>query len=56
MLWALFFIVGLVMLPESLWWLVKKGCETDAAKSLSRLRSQPDTSSYVVSELAEIVD
>lgn len=56
MLWALFLIVGLVMLPESPRWLVKKGRETDAAKSLSRLRSQPDTSSYVVSELAEIVD
>lgn len=54
-LWALILGVGLVFLPESPRYLVKKGRVEQAAKALSRVRGQPVDSQYIQEELAEIV-
>ena len=55
MLWALILGIGLLFLPESPRYFVKRGRLDAAADSLSRLREQPRDSAYVQQELAEIV-
>jgi sugar porter (SP) family MFS transporter len=56
MLWALILIGGLIFLPESPRFFVKKGALDKAAKVLSTLRQQPIESNYVQEELAEIIE
>ncbi|KIH93886.1 hypothetical protein SPBR_05785 [Sporothrix brasiliensis 5110] len=53
--WALILAGGLILLPDSPRYFVKKGRLDDAAKSLSRLRGQPEGSDYIQMELSEIV-
>ncbi|KAH8671343.1 general substrate transporter [Xylariales sp. PMI_506] len=55
MLWAIILGVGLLFLPESPRWFVRKGELDQAATALSRLRSQPVESEYIQDELAEII-
>ena len=55
MLWALILGTGLLFLPESPRYFVKRGKLDAAADALSRLREQPRDSAYVQQELAEIV-
>ena len=55
MLWALILGTGLLFLPESPRYFVKRGRLDAAADALSRLREQPRDSAYVQQELAEIV-
>ncbi len=54
-IWALILGCGLLFLPDSPRYYVKKGRLRDAANSLSRLRGQPKDSDYIQVELAEIV-
>ncbi|KAF1822825.1 general substrate transporter [Dissoconium aciculare CBS 342.82] len=54
-LWALILGGGLLFLPDSPRYFVKRGRVEDARKSLAILRGQPGTSEYVEAELAEIV-
>jgi len=54
-IWALVLATGLVFLPESPRYFVKKGRLDDAAKSLASVRGQPVDSEYIQDELAEIV-
>ncbi|EFQ32570.1 hypothetical protein CGRA01v4_09615 [Colletotrichum graminicola] len=53
--WALILGGGLMLFPDSPRYFVKKGRIADAARSLSRLRGQPENSEYIQVELAEIV-
>lgn len=53
--WAIILATGLMLLPDSPRYFVKKGRLEDAARSLSRLRGQPRESEYIQMELAEIV-
>lgn len=53
--WALILGGGLVFLPDSPRYFVKRGWLERAANSLSRLRGQPVDSEYIQNELAEIV-
>ncbi|KAH8888411.1 general substrate transporter [Thozetella sp. PMI_491] len=53
--WALILGGGLMFLPDSPRYFVKKGRLADAASALSRLRGQPSDSEYIQVELAEIV-
>jgi sugar porter (SP) family MFS transporter len=53
--WALILGGGLMFLPDSPRYYVKKGNIPRAINSLSRVRGQPEDSIYVQSELAEIV-
>ncbi|KAI2623422.1 general substrate transporter [Xylaria nigripes] len=55
MLWALILGVGLILLPESPRFYVRKGKFDCAAQSLSRLRGQDAASDYIKDELAEII-
>lgn len=55
MLWALILAGGLLFLPESPRYYVKKGDVQRAAKVLARLRGQPKYSEYVQLELTEII-
>lgn len=55
MLWALLLGTGLCFLPESPRYYVKKGRIDEAAKSLARIRNQPQDSEYVQQELAEVI-
>ncbi|KAK4686344.1 MFS transporter, SP family, sugar:H+ symporter, partial [Tremellales sp. Uapishka_1] len=55
MLWALILGFGLLMLPESPRFYVRKGKLAAASKALSRVRGQPEDSAYIQEELAEIV-
>ena len=55
MLWAIILGVGLLFLPESPRYFVKRGKLDAAADALARLREQPRDSAYVQQELAEIV-
>jgi sugar porter (SP) family MFS transporter len=55
MLWAIILGVGLFLLPESPRYFVKKGRLEQAAKVLSRVRGEPESSEYIQQELAEIV-
>lgn len=54
-LWGIILGTGLVFLPESPRYFVKRGRLDRAARSLSNLRSQPEDSHFVQEELAEIV-
>ncbi|KAJ9136438.1 High-affinity glucose transporter SNF3 [Pleurostoma richardsiae] len=54
-LWAIILGLGLLVLPESPRYQVKKGDIAGAANGLSRLRGQPADSEYVKDELAEII-
>ncbi|OAQ63712.1 sugar porter (SP) family MFS transporter [Pochonia chlamydosporia 170] len=54
-LWALILGCGLLFLPDSPRYFVKKGQLQQAIDSLSRIRGQPKSSEYILSELAEIV-
>jgi sugar porter (SP) family MFS transporter len=56
MIWALILIVGLILLPETPRFFVKKGALDKAAEVLSTLRQQPIESDYVQEELAEIIE
>ncbi|WVQ98859.1 hypothetical protein IAU59_005990 [Kwoniella sp. CBS 9459] len=53
--WALILGGGLLLLPESPRWYVKKGKLAQAANALARVRGQPQDSTYIQEELAEIV-
>ncbi|KAJ9209515.1 hypothetical protein DTO166G4_8867 [Paecilomyces variotii] len=53
--WALILGGGLLILPESPRYFVKKGNLDQAANVLSRVRGQPIESDYIQQELAEIV-
>ncbi|KAH8826028.1 MSTA protein [Flagelloscypha sp. PMI_526] len=52
--WALILGGGLLVLPESPRYFVKKGNPEAAVDSLVRIRGQPATSDYILAELAEI--
>jgi sugar porter (SP) family MFS transporter len=54
-LWAIILAVGLVILPESPRFFVKKGKLDQAAKALGRVRGQPTDSHFIQDELAEII-
>ena len=53
--WAIILAGGLMMLPDSPRYFVKKGNLEKATNSLSRVRGQPPQSDYIQHELAEIV-
>ena len=53
--WALILGGGLLCLPDSPRYFVKKGRIEDAASALARLRGQPRDSEYIRGELTEIV-
>lgn len=53
--WALILGTGLLFLPDSPRYFVKRGRLEKASDSLSRLRGQPAESEYIQNELAEIV-
>ncbi|KAM3504397.1 hypothetical protein MY11210_008366 [Beauveria gryllotalpidicola] len=53
--WAFVLGGGLLFLPESPRYYIKKGMVQKAVSSVSRLRGQPESSEYVQSEVAEIV-
>jgi len=55
MLWALILGIGLLLLPESPRYFVRKGDLAKAAHVLTRLRGEPEGSEYIQQELAEIV-
>ncbi|KAI9281698.1 putative glucose transporter rco-3 [Umbelopsis sp. AD052] len=55
MLWALILGIGLIFLPESPRFFVKKNNLDKARAALARVRGQPEDSHYIQSELAEIV-
>ncbi|GAP83223.1 putative high-affinity glucose transporter RGT2 [Rosellinia necatrix] len=52
--WSLILIVGLTLLPETPRYLVKKGDEQGAARSLGKLRRLPADDPAIMAELAEI--
>jgi sugar porter (SP) family MFS transporter len=54
-LWAIILAGGLLFLPDSPRYFVKKGRIAEATGALSRLRGQPKESEYIQVELAEIV-
>lgn len=53
--WAAILGVGLLFLPDSPRYYIKKGKVADAVRSIAKLRGQPESSEYVQSEVAEIV-
>jgi sugar porter (SP) family MFS transporter len=53
--WALILAGGLLCLPDSPRYFVKKGKLSEATNALSRLRGQPKDSEYIQVELSEIV-
>ncbi|PFH57211.1 hypothetical protein XA68_15378 [Ophiocordyceps unilateralis] len=53
--WALILAGGLLFLPDSPRYFVKKGQIQEAIKALARVRAQPENSDYVQGELAEII-
>lgn len=53
--WAVILGVGLLFLPESPRYYIKKGMVQKAVTSIARLRGQPESSEFVQSEVAEIV-
>ncbi|OJT12164.1 hypothetical protein TRAPUB_11274 [Trametes pubescens] len=55
LVWAFILFVGMLWLPESPRWLIKKDRHEAALKSMSRLRSLPPDHPEVQSEIADIV-
>ncbi|KAH7410968.1 putative glucose transporter rco-3 [Cadophora sp. MPI-SDFR-AT-0126] len=53
--WAIILGGGLLFLPDSPRYFVKRGRLEDASRSLQRLRGQPAESEYIQNELAEII-
>ncbi|KAH7309790.1 putative high affinity glucose transporter [Stachybotrys elegans] len=53
--WAIILGGGLMMLPDSPRYFVKRGRIEDATNALARVRGQPTDSVYVQNELAEII-
>ncbi|APA11917.1 hypothetical protein SS1G_05456 [Sclerotinia sclerotiorum 1980 UF-70] len=53
-LWAIILVVGLLFLPETPRYLIKRGQYQKAARSLSKLRRLPADDTYIRDELAEI--
>ena len=53
--WALILGGGLLFLPDSPRYFVKKGQVNKAISALARVRGQPESSEYVQSEIAEII-
>lgn len=53
--WGLILAIGLLFLPDSPRYFVKRGRLDDAAQSLSRVRGQPVDSDYIQVELSEII-
>ncbi|WVQ78336.1 hypothetical protein IAT38_000421 [Cryptococcus sp. DSM 104549] len=53
--WALILGFGLMCLPESPRWYVKKGNIEKAKRALCRVRGQPADSHYIEEEIAEII-
>ncbi|ODN73561.1 hypothetical protein L202_08061 [Cryptococcus amylolentus CBS 6039] len=53
--WALILGTGLLLLPESPRWYVKKCRVEEATKALARVRGQPVQSDYIKDEITEIV-
>merc|ERR1712230_301676 len=53
-IWAFILGIGLILLPESPRWLIMKGKEDKAQRSLSRLLQQPVESEAVTRYYAEI--
>lgn len=53
--WGLILGGGLLFLPDSPRYYVKRGRLEDASRSLCRLRGQPAESEYIQNELAEII-
>jgi sugar porter (SP) family MFS transporter len=53
--WAIILAGGLLFLPDSPRYFVKRGRLEDASRSLQRLRGQPAESEYIQNELAEII-
>lgn len=53
--WGLILAIGLMFLPDSPRYFVKRGYLERAADSLSKLRGQPVDSEYIQNELSEIV-
>jgi len=53
--WGLILGGGLMFLPDSPRYFVKRGKVEDARQALARLRGQPAESEYIEAELAEIV-
>ena len=54
-IWALILGIGLLFLPDSPRYFVKKGKLQQAIDALARVRGQPRESEYVQTELAEII-
>lgn len=54
-IWAIVLGTGLLFLPDSPRYFVKKGRVDDAINALCRLRGQPRDSEYIEAEIAEIV-
>ncbi|QKX57007.1 uncharacterized protein TRUGW13939_04115 [Talaromyces rugulosus] len=54
-IWALILGIGLIFLPDSPRYFVKKGRIEDATAALCRVRNQPADSVYVQAEIAEII-
>ncbi|KAI0536419.1 general substrate transporter [Xylaria digitata] len=52
--WAIILIVGMLLLPETPRYLIKKGKHEEAARSLGQLRRLPADDPSIASELAEI--
>ncbi|XP_044718962.1 sugar transporter domain-containing protein [Hirsutella rhossiliensis] len=53
--WALILGGGLMFLPDSPRYFVKKGLIQKAVSALARIRGQPESSEYVQGEIAEII-
>lgn len=53
--WGLILAIGLLFLPDSPRYFVKRGRIDDAAQSLARVRGQPVDSDYIQVELSEII-
>ena len=53
-IWGLILAVGMILLPESPRWLIKRGRDEDAARALSRLTSLPPDHPELLAELDEV--
>lgn len=52
--WAIILCTGMFLLPETPRWLVSKGRDAQATRSLVRLRRLPADSPYIIAEIEEI--